>query len=298
MPFPVKSIEDLTFENIDVQALQSHVRALSETYVPRTCTQETELKNAASYIHSELSNWNPETTFQTYSYGNSEYSNIVSEFGPGTEEIVVVGAHYDAFMALPGADDNASGVAGLLEIARLLSSRKLNRRILLVAYACEEPPHFAGEGMGSFVHANSLQNNKIILMISLEMIGYFSDEKGSQEFPIPALSLLYPTQGDYIAVVGELFTLHAASLKANINKVTKLEAYSINAPASVPGVDFSDHRNYWDKNYPAIMVSDTAFYRNKNYHTKADTHEKLNYNKMAQVVYGVYTYIVGLAEKT
>jgi len=296
MPLPVKSIEDQSFENIDLQALESHVRALSETYVPRTCTQAEKLKNAASYIRDQLLIWNSDTSFQTYTFDNSEYSNIVSEFGPDTEEVIVVGAHYDAFMALPGADDNASGVAGLLEMARLLSSKKLNRRVLLVAYACEEPPHFAGPGMGSFVHADSLQNHKILLMISLEMIGYFSNRDGSQQFPIPALGFLYPEQGNYIAVVGELFSLHAAKLKANINKVTELDAYSINAPASVPGVDFSDHRNYWQKNYSAVMVSDTAFYRNANYHTSADTFDTLNYEKMAQVVYGVYTYVVNLAE--
>jgi len=257
-----------------------------------------ELRHAASYIRNQLLKWNSKTVYQTYSHDNSEYSNVVSEFGPETEEVIIIGAHYDAFLNLPGADDNASGVAGLLELARLLSEADLKRRILLVAYACEEPPHFASEGMGSFVHANSLQDSNVLIMISLEMIGYFTDEKGSQKFPIPGLSLLYPTQGHYIAVVGELFSFHASRLKATINRVTELNAYSINAPASVPGVDFSDHRNYWLKNYPAIMVTDTAFYRNLNYHTKLDTYEKLNYKKMAQVVFGVYTYVVELANQS
>ncbi len=134
-------------------------------------------------------------------------------------------------------------------------------------------------------------------MISLEMIGYFTEQADSQKFPIPMLSLLYPDQGNFVAVVGSLFSTDASSLKSTINKFTGINAYSINAPVSVPGVDFSDHRNYRALNCPAIMVTDTAFYRNHNYHTAADTHEKLDYEKMREIVFGVYVHVVELANR-
>ena len=152
--------------------------------------------------------------------------------------------------------------------------------------------------MGSYVHANSIRDREIKLMISLEMIGYYTKRPKSQKFPVSALSLIYPKKGNFIAVVGKALDTHASALKATINTHTSVEAFSINAPASIPGVDFSDHRNYWPFNIPAVMVTDTAFYRNRNYHTSADTYDTLDYEKMKDVVYGVYLHIVNLAKKT
>ena len=147
--------------------------------------------------------------------------------------------------------------------------------------------------MGSAVHAKSLYDReiRIKLMISLEMIGYFSDEEGSQDFPIKLMGLLYPNKGNYIAVVDQMFANNAGKLKTSINTYTSVPAYSINAPRSIPGVDFSDHMYYWNYGYPAVMITDTAFYRNKNYHTPNDTYEKLNYEKMSEVVYGVFKFL-------
>lgn len=186
-------------------------------------------------------------------------------------------------------------MAGLIELGRLLSSVALERQVLLVAYTLEEPPFFASETMGSYVHASSLTSKKVKIMISLEMIGYFSDDPNSQNFPISLMSLIYPSQGNYIAIVDRLTANDAVRLKSAINKYTDLPAYSINAPASIVGVDFSDHRSYWHFGFPAIMVTDTSFYRNTAYHTKHDTHDRLNYVLMAKVVYGVFKYVQEIA---
>ena len=297
MPTFERELENSNSFEFDSSALQKHVKVLSEELIPRTCEKPAELQNSANYIQEELLKWNPKTYLQEYSYDNKSFSNVLSSFGPETREVIIVGAHYDAFATLPGADDNASGVAGLLELARALSTTPVETNILLVAYACEEAPYFTGQGMGSYIHANSLRDRDVQLMISLEMIGYYTKSPDSQSFPFSALSLFYPDQGNFIAVVGETLDTQASKLKSTINANTSLKAYSINAPASIRGIDFSDHRNYWSLNMPAVMVTDTAFYRNMNYHTDADTYDTLDYEKMKEVVYGVYLHIVDLAKK-
>lgn len=216
---------------------------------------------------------------------------MIAKFGPDSGAVIIVGAHYDTYANLPGADDNASGVAGLLELAKLLSTATLPTQVHLVAYTLEEPPYFATQHMGSYVHAASLQELDVKLMISLEMIGYFSEEENSQRYPINAMKLLYPSKGNFIAIVDEITGQRGAELKAAINKYTGLPAHSINAPRAMRGIDFSDHRNYWAFGIPAVMVTDTAFYRNDAYHTAEDTHDRLNYELMAEVVYGVFKYL-------
>lgn len=290
-PYYSVGVKDETSLHVDKNRLRDYVKELSESFLPRDSEHPQNLKLAANYVKSHFEEFNADTYFQSYEIEGEEYSNVISNFGPDTDEVIIVGAHYDAYADHPGADDNASGVAGLIELGRLLSKQQLSKRIVLVAYACEEPPHFASERMGSFVHSRSITNKTVRLMISLEMIGYFTDEEKSQSFPIPFLRYLYPEQGNYIAVVGQLFSSDAGSLKNTINYYTDLDSYSINAPSFVQGVDFSDHRNYWDLNLPAVMVTDTAFFRNKEYHKSTDTYDRLDYESMAKVVYGVFKYI-------
>lgn len=280
-------------DSVSAEALSAHVRYLSETCLPRDHENTQNLDKAAHYIQDSLNKSTEHVALQTFTAKGKNYNNVVAIYGPESEEIYVVGAHYDAYAELPGADDNASGVAGLIELGNLLGKTALKSRIILVAYTLEEPPYFRTEQMGSAVHAQSLAVNKtnVKLMISLEMIGYFTDEKNSQEFPIPIMRWLYPSEGNYIAVIDQLFANDASAIKKAINTHTNVPAYSINAPRSIPGVDFSDHMNYWNRDFPAVMVTDTAFYRNKNYHTPEDTFEKLDYEKMAQVVYGVFKYL-------
>jgi Zn-dependent M28 family amino/carboxypeptidase len=229
------------------------------------------------------------------------FQNVIATHGPNDAPIIVVGAHYDAYGGLPGADDNASGVAGLLELNRLLALETsagltLDKQVILVAYTLEEPPIYASNGMGSVIHAESLRDKQVDLMISLEMIGYYDDETGSQFYPIGALGWIYPNTGHFITVVDELFSTAGAKLKKTLNQQGLIEAYSINAPTAIPGIDFSDHRSYWAHDMPAIMVTDTAFYRNQNYHTTGDTYDTLDYQRMSYVVSGVLAHIRSLAQ--
>src|SRR5262249_3579536 len=171
-------------------------------------------------------------------------------------------------------------------------------RVELVAFTLEEPPYFRTTGMGSSVHAESLrqQSVRVRAMFSLEMIGYFSDAPGSQQFPIGALGAFYPSTGNFISMVGRLGDWSLVRrTKAAMRNAAPLPVYSINAPGMVPGVDFSDQLNYWRAGYSALMITDTAFYRNRNYHTAQDTAEKLDYKRMAMVVEGAYATVVDLA---
>jgi hypothetical protein len=284
---------DRAERNISVNPgrLEAHVRVLSERLTPRTEARPENLDGAAAYIRQEFERARGRVSEQPYQVGNSTYRNVVALFGPETAERIVVGAHYDAAGARPGADDNASGVAGLIELAYLLGGNDLPIKVELVAYTLEEPPFFRSKYMGSYIHARSLKKDgaPVRAMFSLEMIGYFSDAEGSQHFPTPILRLFYPTKGNFISVVGKMGQgLLVRRIKGAMKGASSLPVYSINAPRSIPGIDFSDHMNYWDAGYPAVMVTDTAFYRNPNYHTVADTAEKLDYNRMAQVVEGVY----------
>jgi Zn-dependent M28 family amino/carboxypeptidase len=283
----------------DPSKLETHVRALSEKLSPRNESHTENLDTAAAYIRREFESAGARgVSEQPYQVNGRTYRNVVAFFGPETPERIVVGAHYDAAGPRPGADDNASGVAGLIELARLLGKSSPPVKVELVAYTLEEPPFFRSQYMGSYIHAQALRNEgaRVRAMFSLEMIGYFSDEEGSQRFPVPVLRLFYPTKGNFISVIGKMGqALLVRKIKGAMKGASSLPVYSINAPRSIPGVDFSDHMNYWDAGYPAVMITDTAFYRNLNYHTTADTAEKLDYNRMAQVVEGVYAAVLELA---
>ena len=296
-PIFVLPNSDDSNDRVDSEALRQHVIALSETFIPRNSNNPGNLASVADYIKEKLNESSHSVTFQNYNVRNHEYRNVVAEYGPESDEIVVIGAHYDTYSTHPGADDNASGVAGLIELGKLLSSYKLKNRVILVAFCLEEPPYFSTEYMGSAIHAASLhsRNVKIKIMIALEMIGYFSDEKGSQSYPIPMLAMFYPSKGNFIAIIDQLKANNALGVKSAINKYTDLPAYSINAPAYIPGIDFSDHRNYWSIGYPAVMVTNTAFYRNPAYHTSEDTYDRLNYENMGKVVFGIFKYVEEIA---
>ena len=273
-------------QQASAERLQQHVRYLSEQLPARHYLDLAGLNRAADYVADQWQAVGLPVSRQTYEVDGVMYQNIITRIGPAVGERIIIGAHYDAFDDLPGADDNASGVAGLLELGRLLQADPPPVAVELVAYSLEEPPFFASQNMGSARHAAAIEE-PVRLMISLEMIGYFSTAPDSQHYPLAALSWLYPTTGDFIAVVDQLWSHEAAAVKQAFNQHTPLEAYSIHAPAALVGVDFSDHRNYWAREIPAVMITDTAFYRNQNYHTAEDTWDKLDYQKMAQVVDGV-----------
>ena len=285
---------------VDPSRLQAHVRKLSIELAPRDERHIENLDRVASYIKDEFSQTTTLVSEQAYRVKGRSFRNVIAKFGPESEERLIVGAHYDTAGPLPGADDNASGVAGLIELARLLSQQQPPLRVELVAFTLEEPPYYGTTGMGSSVHAKSLRkdNVRVKAMFSLEMIGYFSDAPNTQHFPSAALSALYPSTGNFISVVGRLSDWSLVRrTKVAMRNASPLPVYSINAPGFVPGVDFSDQLNYWLAGYNAAMITDSAFYRNRNYHTPRDTEEKLDYNRMAMVVEGVYAAVVELAQQ-
>lgn len=292
---------------VDGARLETHVKRLSVDFYPRSHEQFRNLELTADYIAREFTAAGASVAAQEVRVQEAKYRNVVARFGPATGPLLVIGAHYDSHgdavegakkprgytpeTHTPGADDNASGVAGLLELARLLGKAPPPRPVELVAYVLEEPPNFRTENMGSAWHARALRasNREVELMLSLEMIGTFSDAPGSQQYPRPGMEWLYTDRGDFIALVGkwsDFGTVRRA--KAAMAGATSLPVRSINAPPALPGIDFSDHRSYWVEGFPALMVTDTAFMRNQNYHSPGDTYDKLDYRRMAQVVQGVF----------
>ncbi|MEX0880520.1 MAG: M28 family peptidase [Thermoanaerobaculia bacterium] len=282
----------------DPERLEHRVRDLVGLFYPRDFTHTENLARAARFIGEEFRRAGAAVSEQLFQAAGESYRNVVAAFGPDTREVIVVGAHYDVAGEFPGADDNASGVAGLLELADLLAGAKLSRRVELAAYALEEMPFFSTSQMGSAIHARSLRaaGRRVRGMLCLEMIGCFSEEAGSQEFPLPLLRLFYPSRGNFIAVVGNLGGVGIVRrVKRSIRRASDLPVHSINAPALVPGVDLSDHVNFWRQGDPAVMITDTAFYRNPRYHTEGDTAETLDYGRMAKVVAGVRQAVLDLA---
>lgn len=298
---------------VDPGRLQAIVKHLSVDLYPRSYDQFETLDLAARYISEQLRLSGARVSYQDVAVEGVVYRNVIARFGPepgpATAPLRVFGAHYDSFADVgrdsgddargyspathtPGADDNASGVAGLLELARLLGRGPQTRPIELVAYTLEEPPHFRSEHMGSAWHARALRKagQEVEFMLSLEMIGRFSDRPGSQRFPLRGMHRLYSDRADFITVVGRFGDFGATRrLKAAMAGASDLPVHSINAPPLlVQGVDFSDHLSYWAQDYPALMISDTAFLRSHTYHQASDTYDKLDYARMAKVVQGVY----------
>jgi Zn-dependent M28 family amino/carboxypeptidase len=282
----------------DRARLERRLRRLVEEFHPRDGGHPENMARAAAFIGEELRRTGAAVSRQLFETAGARYENVVAAFGPDTPDVVVVGAHYDVAGEMPGADDNASGVAGLLELADLLSGSPLARRVELVAYANEEAPFFGTSGMGSEVHARSLESagRGVRAMICLEMIGCFTDASDSQQLPFAVLKLVYPTRGNFIAVVGSAGGAGIVrSVKRSMMEASDLPVRSINAPRFVHGVDLSDHSTFWKRHLPAVMISDTAFYRNPRYHTEHDTPDTLDYSRMAKVVAGVCRAVIDLA---
>ena len=283
----------------DPKLLRQHVVAMSETFHPRDWQTPKNLNRCADYIAGHFKSAGASVEMQDYEAYQVTYRNVIGRFGAGKKKKIIIGAHYDSCDDTPGADDNASGVAGLIELARLIGKNQPDLEVEFVAYTLEEPPFFGGHEMGSAIHAASVAKDKerIIGVIVLEMIGYFSDEPGSQDYPTPVMKIHYPNKGNFITVVSKWNQgAWISELKAGMKGTTDLPVYSFRGPASLPGIDFSDHRNYWPHGIPAAMVTNTAFYRNKTYHTPNDTADRLDYDRMGKVVVGVYETIQDLAK--
>jgi len=277
---------------VSVQNLYETVEYLTSVNPPRNYSNPEVLDRVAAYLYGRFESFGAKTSYQDYKIGDTTYRNVIGSIGPEEGERIIIGAHYDVAGDQPGADDNASAVAGLLESARImaLQQKELKQRIDFVAFTLEEPPFFGTSQMGSAVHAKSLHDTGVAVkyMVCYEMIGYFSDESGSQHFPYPELASLYPDKGNFITVVGiekyyDLVEDFYTAMKMHAN--LPIERIALPQQEGLAGM--SDQRNYWKYGYPAFMINDTSFLRNPNYHEVSDTIESLDFEKMAEVVKGV-----------
>jgi len=277
----------------DPDSLRRHVEFLCDDTFPRNSDHPEVLERAASYVAETMSGLGARVEEQRYRVGKPYYTNVVAAFGPEHDPAFIVGAHYDVFGELPGADDNASGIAGLLELGRLLGRNPPPVRVELVAYSLEEPPFFGSEDMGSARHARAMRRSgrRILGMVSLEMIGYFS---GEQEWGSGLLRLLYPDRGDFVMVVGRWGDRRLTRfVKRCMRGASTIPVVSAVTPR-LAGMDASDHRNYWDNGFAAVMLTDTAYLRNPSYHTDDDRPSELDYEKLAAVVDGLFGVVMNL----
>lgn len=282
--------------------LRRVVTALARDIGVRSYRNIDSLKKAAAYISSELSSFGYEVERQPFFFFGNVYHNLVAELAGSSspKTILVVGAHYDTVGTTPGADDNASGVAGLLGLARALAGKRLAATVRFAAFCLEEPPACRTQSMGSYQYAGRLKADRenVAGMICLEMIGYFCDREGCQRYPFPFMSAAYPSAGGYISLVGNMrsrsFTRTVAD---SFRKATDLPVLTLNAPPIVVGIDFSDHWSFGKFGYKALMVTDTAFYRNPHYHAPGDLPETLDYERMAKVVEGLTAAVTAWGRK-
>lgn len=280
----------------DAATLQAHVRFLTSSEHPRDVEHPEGLERAAGYILDAFRKTHAACTEQAFTAGDLPTKNIVARFGPAEGPLTVIGAHYDACGPFPGADDNASGVAGLIELARLLDGRTLAHPVELVAYSTEEPPYFGSSWMGSAIHAKALRDSgaPVRVMIGLEMIGYFTPKQPAKA---GLVSYLYPRDGHFTLIAGRWPDRDVVRrAKRYFAGASDMPVVSYNGPTFV-GTDLSDHRNYWAAGMSAMMVTDTADVRNPNYHRKTDTAETLDYVRLAAVVDGVLGAAVGFANE-
>jgi hypothetical protein len=271
-----------------VPVLRRHVEALASG--PRNLANFPALERAAEYIAHQLESAGYTATRRPYRLGDRTVSNIEAERRGrrNPDRIIVIGAHYDSAGTSPGANDNASGVAALIEVARLATTEAPAHTVRFVAFVNEEPPYFMTAAMGSLVYASeaAARKDQIDAMLSLETIGFYSDEPGSQHYPAP-FHLLFPRRGNFLAMTSNLAS--SALLRrvaAAFRRASSLPVVAAPAPERIPGIGWSDHWSFWQHGFPAVMLTDTAPYRYPHYHTTNDTPDKLDYERLARVVSG------------
>jgi len=279
--------------------LRRHVQALAGEIGERNVWRPAALAAAAAYIRGEFEALGYAVMAQTYRVNDIDCDNIevVISGAVRPEQIILVGAHYDTVEGSPGADDNASGVAGVLELARRLRGARPARTVKLVAFVNEEPPFFFFGEMGSKVYAEAARRrgDDIRVMLSLEMLGCYLDAPGSQAYPL-LLRWFYPQQGNFIAFVSNLRSrARLREVVAAFRAHSDFPSERLVSPSFVPGVSWSDQLSFWRQGYAALMVTDTAFYRYPHYHSPLDTPEKLCYPEMARVVEGLGSALLLLA---
>lgn len=281
--------------------LRRHVEKFAGEIGERNVYQPKKLAAAADYIESTLANAGHKVARQSYPAGGESCDNLEVEIlgSVWPEEIVVIGAHYDSVVGSPGADDNASGVAALLALARRPELQKPGRTLRFVAFVNEEPPFFQTEQMGSLVYARRCRERgeRIAAMMSLESLGYYQVEEGSQKYPFP-IGVFYPSRGDFVAFVGR--TRDRALVRRCVKVFREHAQFPSEGgalPGALPGIGWSDHWAFWQVGYPAVMATDTAPFRSMHYHTDHDTPDKLDYDRFARVIDGLAKVIEDLVAR-
>jgi len=293
---------------IDLQVtehnLRSHTRMLTQSIGERSVATLWDHEKAAQYIEAFYSEINVGSKRESYPFRRKTVANIVADIACAKEnsKVVLIGAHYDSLKGTVGADDNASAVAVQLELARTLAglqaTNDLNLTVRFVSFALEEPPAYATSAMGSRVYARKAKKNKeqIDGMICLEMVGYTCNQPGCQKYPFPLMFMGYPKRGNYIAIVGNLRSRKFTNaLFQSFRKNKALPVEKLTVPWSgylLPNVRLSDHAPFWDRGYNAVMITDTAFYRNPHYHRTSDTMDKLDFSFMTQLVHSLARYVL------
>ncbi len=279
------------------EALYQHVNFLTSLRPFRNWENLESLEKVCTYLRDELGDYGLAVGEQPFNVRGNEYKNVIGTYNPEMKRRLIVGAHYDVCGDQPGADDNGSAVAGLLESARMVAESKpeIDYRIDFVAYCLEEPPFFGTHQMGSYIHAESISGIKenVIGLINFEMIGYFHD--GAQEYPDERLRLVYPRQANFIAVVGK-HAYHAFNQRVFdlMKEDAGIDIQIIDHPMVEDLAGMSDQRSYWEFDIPALMINDTSFIRNPNYHQMSDDIDTLSFEHMKWVVTATYNAIVGL----
>jgi hypothetical protein len=248
------------------------------------------LNAAAEFIEKSFSDAGLQPRRDTYEVGGRACHNIEAEIRGASPRIVLVGAHYDSVYGAPGANDNGSGVAAMLALARRFAGKPRAQTLRFVAFVNEEPPYFQTPQMGSLVYAQrcKARADQISAMISLETIGYFSDAPRSQIYPSPGLGAFYPSTGNFIAFVGNVGSRVLVYRAIEVFRAAgKLPSEGGAVPSFIPGVGWSDQWSFWQHGYPGIMITDTAPFRYPHYHAATDTPDRLDYDRFALVVSGI-----------
>ena len=272
--------------------LHRHVEILCNEIGSRSVYEYEKIVKTKQYLEFCLRKLGIPYVLQEFVFKDKTFSNIIVTMHGSSSfpETIVIGAHYDTVFDTPGADDNASAVSVLLEMCRVLKGYSPGKTIKLVFFTLEEPPAFNTEYMGSYVFAKDAKkrNEKIHLMIALEMLGYYSEDKKRQEYPLPLMKFFYPTTPNFVLVVGNLLSKHMVkSTGDKLNKACDFRVETLTVPHFFPGVRLSDNASFWKMGFKAIMITDTAFYRNPNYHTPQDTIDTLDFDKMTCLCAGL-----------
>jgi hypothetical protein len=287
-------------ENTAVE-LKDHVEALSAVIGERRIGEGDSLARARNYLVAELEKGtaagNGVLNLERLDSNGSNAENVVFELPGQTRDIVLIGAHYDSAPGAPGANDNASGVAVGLYLARTLNGERYRSTVRFVFFANEEPPYFQNPGMGALWHARGCAERRehVLAMLALESLGYYSDEAASQRYPWP-VGLFYPDRGTFVGFVGNLGSRWLVREAIGLFRGSaEFPSEGAVLPGWVPGVGWSDHWAFWQFDYSAIMVTDTAVYRDPNYHQSSDVSSNLSYDHMARVTLGLQNVIASLA---